>query len=190
MSKIIAVFGGSRPPAHSPEYAEAYTTGKLLAQAGFIVMNGGYAGTMEASARGAREHGGKSIGVLSSEFAHLSANEHLSETTMSEDLFARIREMYRRAAGFIVLKGSMGTLAELALVWNLAKISQQNKPIVLVGEGWQAVLRVWQENLAVTDEELKLLQVVTRPEQAVELLARTLRDESRPSPRAPSLATG
>lgn len=188
MSKIVAVFGGSRVSVHSLDYREAYTVGKLLAQYGLIVMNGGYAGTMEASARGARENGGRTMGVLSSEFDRLAPNPFLDETITSADLFARLREMYQRADGFIVLRGSMGTLAELALVWNLAKIGTQSKPIVLLGKGWQAVLKAWQEHLAVTDEEIKLLHVVTRPEEAVEWMARALGDGTLPSPRAPSPA--
>lgn len=170
--KIVAVFGGSRPPADSPEYAEAYAVGKLLAQRGFMVMNGGYAGTMEASARGARENGGKSIGVLSGEFAHLVANPFIDETFTSPDLFSRIREMQQRADAFIVLKGSMGTLAELALVWNLSKIDvRQRKPIILLGEGWAQLVRVMREQLAVTDEEARLLQCAQTPAEAVGLLS-------------------
>lgn len=171
MSKIIAVFGGSRATTNSPEYAEAYAVGKLLAQREFVVMNGGYAGTMEASARGAREHGGKTIGVLSDEFGGLAPNPYLDETRLAGDLFSRIREMQRRADGFIVLKGSMGTLAELALVWNLAKLdTNQRKPIILLGEGWAQVLRVMREQLAVTDEEARLLQCALTPAEAVGLL--------------------
>jgi hypothetical protein len=171
MSKIVAVFGGSRATTNSPEYAEAYAVGMLLAQKGFIVMNGGYAGTMEASARGAREHGGRAIGVLSGEFASLPANPFIDETITSPDLFSRIREMQRRADAFIVLNGSMGTLAELALVWNLSKIdAKHRKPIILLGEGWRQVLRVMRDQLAVTDEEAKLLQCAKTPAEAVELL--------------------
>lgn len=174
-SKIIAVFGGSRTPPNSADYAEAYTVGKLLAQRGFIVMNGGYQGTMEASARGAQEHGGRTIGMLSNEFGWLAPNPYLDETLTAPDLFTRIREMHARADAFIVLKGSMGTLAELALVWNLARIdARQRKPIILVGDAWARVLRVWREQLTVTDEEARLLQVVEKPEQAVELLDRLL----------------
>jgi uncharacterized protein (TIGR00730 family) len=170
-SKIVAVFGGSRAAPDSAEYAEAYRVGKLLAQRGFVVMNGGYQGTMEASARGAREHGGRTIGVLSSEFGWLAPNPYLDETTTTLDLFARIREMQTRADAFIVLKGSLGTLAELALVWNLAKIdAQQRKPIILLGAAWARVLDVWRAQLAVTDEEAQLLQVAQAPEQAVSLL--------------------
>ncbi len=179
--RVAAVFGGSRAEPHSAEYAEAYTLGALLAQRGFAVMNGGYQGTMEASARGAKEHGGHVIGVLSNEFGWLDPNPYLDEITCSADLFARIREMHARADGFIVLKGSMGTLAELALVWNLARIdAQHRKPIILVGEAWRRVLGAWREHLAVTAEETNLLQVVSRPEEAVELLlAQLANDKTR-----------
>lgn len=184
--RTIAVFGGSRAQPGSAEYAEAHTLGALLARAGFIVLNGGYAGTMEASARGAKENGGRVIGVISSEFNWLAPNEYLDETVRSEDLFARIREMQARADGFIVLRGSLGTLAELALVWNLAKTespfgidAKRRKPIVLLGEAWDKVLRAWREHLTVTAEEARLLQVVKEPHDAVEYLTRALRDGHR-----------
>lgn len=177
-ARVIGVFGGSRPLPDSAEYAEAYYIGQLLADRGFVVMNGGYAGTMEASARGARERGGRTVGVISGEFNWLTPNIYLDETIEQDDLFARIREMHARANGFIVLKGSMGTLAELALVWNLSKLdARHRKPIILVGMGWQNVINSWCENLAVTAEEIALLHVVAAPEDAVDYLTRNLRNE-------------
>ncbi len=186
----IAVFGGSRIQPDSPEYDEAYTLGKLLAGAGFTLVNGGYQGTMEASARGAKENGGRVIGVLSNEFDGLSPNAYLDETIRHEDLFARIREMHTRADGFIVLKGSMGTLAELALVWNLAKVDlKKRKPIILLGNSWNDVLRSWREHLAVTEDEVQLLRVAATPNVALEYLDLALRDSQTPLPRAPSPAS-
>ncbi|MCL4394895.1 MAG: LOG family protein [Chloroflexi bacterium] len=174
-TRTIAVFGGSRPQAGSADYEEAYTVGCLLAQSGYAVMNGGYAGTMEASARGAQEHGGRAIGVISSEFAWLKPNGFLAETLQSPDLFARIRQMQQTADGFVVLRGSMGTLAELALVWNLSKIDQrQRKPIVLLGAAWAPVLDAWRQHLAVTDEETALLDLAATPEEAVKMLLERL----------------
>jgi uncharacterized protein (TIGR00730 family) len=187
--RIVAVFGGSRPVAGSQEYQEAYDMGRLLAQQGITVMNGGYYGTMEASARGARENGGRTIGVLSSEFATLAPNSYLDESVAGTDLFARIREMQLRADAFIVLKGSMGTLAELALVWNLSKIDfRHRKPIVLVGEAWRKVLEAWRENLAVTQEEVELLHSVSTPQEAITYLQDVLSRPDGPLPPAPSLA--
>ncbi len=173
--RTVAVFGGSRVQPNSAEYAEAYAVGKLLAHAGYVVMNGGYAGTMEASARGAQENGGRAIGVLSGEFKSLAHNAYLDEMIAREDLFARIREMFHAADAFIVLKGSMGTLAELALVWNLAKIGGDlRKPIILLGAHWARVLESWRAHLAVTDDEAALLSLASKPEEVVELLSKTL----------------
>ncbi len=186
-SPVIAVFGGSRPLPDSREYAEAYLIGRLLAHQGYTVMNGGYGGTMEASARGARENGGRTLGIISDEFNWLTPNIYLDETVKRDDLFARIREMHLRADGFIVLKGSMGTLAELALVWNLSKLDERHrKAIILVGIGWQNVLESWHQNLAVTEEELALLQAVATPEDAVDYITRILGRKPDPSPRTPS----
>ncbi len=175
-TRVIAVFGGSRVTSGSPEYDEAYQVGRLLALAGFGLMNGGYGGTMEASARGAREHGGHTLGVISSEFSTLKPNAYLDDTVASEDLFMRIREMHSRADGFIVLKGSLGTLAELALVWNIAKLDTgQPRPIVLLGRDWKPVLQAWRDHLAVVDEELKFLHVVDAPEEAIQFLQSALK---------------
>ncbi|MCX7839494.1 MAG: TIGR00730 family Rossman fold protein [Anaerolineae bacterium] len=175
--RIVAVFGSSRVPTHSAEYAEAYALGKLLAQHGFVVMNGGYQGTMEASARGAREAGGRTIGMLSREFGELTPNPYLDETFVAPDLYTRIREMQRRADAFIVLKGSMGTLAEFALVWNFAKIdARQRKPIVLLGHAWAHVLRALREHLVVMEDEIEVLQIVETPEQAVQILEKQFGD--------------
>ncbi len=178
--RTVAVFGGSRVSSGSAEYIEAYATGRLLAAAGFTVMNGGFGGTMEASARGAKENGGRTLGVISGEFNWLTPNPYLDDTVRQQDLFLRIREMYLRADGFIILKGSMGTLAELALVWNLAKLDPaRRKPIVLVGAGWRDVLRVWQEKLAVTDDELALLRVVIEADEAVSHMSRAVASHGR-----------
>jgi uncharacterized protein (TIGR00730 family) len=176
-ARTIAVFGGSRAQPGSTEYVEAYAVGRLLAHAGFVVMNGGYGGTMEACARGARENGGRAIGVLSDEFSWIKPNAYLDETVTSEDVFARIRTMQRMADGFIVLKGSMGTLAELALVWNLSKIdAKYRKPIVMLGNAWAIVIRAWREQLPVTDEEAALLHIVARPEEAVDFMLKFKRN--------------
>ena len=59
--KIITVFGSSRTKKGGGPYKEAYQLGKLLAEAGFVVCNGGYGGLMDASARGAKEAGGKTV---------------------------------------------------------------------------------------------------------------------------------
>jgi len=57
----VTVFGGSRPDEAG--YQQALQLGRLLGQAGYAVLTGGYIGTMEAVSRGAAEAGGHVIGV-------------------------------------------------------------------------------------------------------------------------------
>lgn len=188
-NKTIAVFGGSAVNRASPEYAEAYEMGRLLSGAGYAIVNGGYAGTMEASARGAKENGGRVIGVISREFGWLKPNAYLDETIMQRDLFDRIRDMQIRADAFIVLKGSMGTLAELALVWILSKLDvKQRKPIVLVGDSWARVLNSWREHLSVTEDEAQLLFIAKDPCDALDYIHRALdgKSDMHPFPISPS----
>ncbi len=91
--RTIAVFGGSRVERDSALYAEAERVGALLARAGFILVNGGYTGTMEASAKGAREAGGRVVGVTSTLFTGSVLNEFVDEEIPTDDLYNRIREL-------------------------------------------------------------------------------------------------
>ena len=59
---IIRVFGGSFG-ASEEDIQLAYELGKRIGLKGHTLKNGGYNGTMEASAKGCREQGGKVIGV-------------------------------------------------------------------------------------------------------------------------------
>lgn len=193
-SKAIAVFGGSRVERGSALYAEAERVGALLARAGFTLINGGYSGTMEATAKGAREAGGRVVGVTSSIFPEHVLNEFVDEEITTDNLYHRIRELIVRGDGYIVLRGSIGTLAELGIVWNLASLEPGfSKPIVLLGDSWKNVIRAYEENLAVGAEQTRFIFPVSTPEDCVELLKRKLGIEQGaggkrgdPLPRAPS----
>ena len=145
MSTRISVFGGSQPKPGEPVYQDALLLGKLLAEAGYTVMNGGYIGTMEAVSRGANEAGGKVIGVTCDEieaWRPVTANRWITEewhyATLQERLFALIKN----ANAFLALPGGVGTLGEIALAWNqLITAVLSPRPLILIGEGWQETLR-------------------------------------------------
>ncbi|MGE5139818.1 MAG: LOG family protein [Rudaea sp.] len=173
--KKIAIFGGSRVPRESGQYAEAYRVGALLAEAGFIVVNGGYSGSMEASAKGAREAGGRVIGVTSAFFPMNEINSFVDEEVPTDDLYNRIRELVIQSDAYIVLRGSIGTLAELMVSWNISTIDPHfDRPILLLGESWKNVIRTFQESLDVKPEHVEHLLFAATPEESVELLKRRL----------------
>ncbi len=136
---LIAVYGSATVREGDAVYALALDLGRELARAGADVMTGGYSGVMEACSRGAVEAGGHSVGVTVELFeARGPANAWVRERVHTPDLFERLRTIVARADGFVVVPGSVGTLAELFLTWNLlAAGGRAPAPLVLAGEPWE-----------------------------------------------------
>ena len=140
----ITVFGGSQPRENDLAYREAYHLGNLLARAGHAVITGGYIGTMEAVSKGASEAGGHVIGVTCEEIERwrpVKPNPWVKEERRFATLQERLNALIQGCDAAIALPGGPGTLTEIALMWNLMIVeSLPRKPLVLIGEGWQAVL--------------------------------------------------
>jgi len=168
--KIVTVFGSSRVQKNGKSYKEAYQLGKLLAEAGFVVCNGGYRGSMEASAMGAKEAGGRTVGITTEAFKGASPNPWIDIESHAESYVQRLLILTSVADAFIVLRGGIGTLGEMALVWSLADVGESQKPVILMGDTWQKVIDDISKNLMVRDRDIEVLNMVETPEEAVEFL--------------------
>jgi len=139
--KIVTVFGSSRPREGEADYEEARVLGRALAKHGFAVCSGGYAGVMEAVSRGAKEAGGKTYGVTAEFFISAKLNLWIDTEVRMKTWEERLFELIRLADGFVACKGGTGTLAELAVVWEMLNKSVMNgKPFAVLGNFWQPVL--------------------------------------------------
>jgi uncharacterized protein (TIGR00725 family) len=140
----VTVFGGSQPKEKDAAYAEAYQLGKLLAEAGHIVLTGGYIGTMEAVSRGAHEAGGHVIGVTCADieaWRKVKANSWVKEERRHQTLLQRLDGLISGCDAAIALPGGPGTMTEIGLMWNLMAIDAlPRRPLILVGRGWQSML--------------------------------------------------
>jgi uncharacterized protein (TIGR00725 family) len=121
---IIAIIGAGRcTPKQKTQAAEI---GRYIAEHGGIVVCGGLGGVMEGAARGAKEAGGTTIGILPGE-SKSAANPYIDiaiPTGMNE---ARNVLVVRAADAVIALPGKFGTLTEMgfALIFG--------KPLVSLG---------------------------------------------------------
>ena len=174
--RIITIFGGSKCREGDPEYSEALRLGALLAEAGFTICTGGYSGVMEAASRGAHERGGRVIGVTMNQFK-AEPNRYLTEKFPSAHFYERLQRLITRSVGYISLRGGMGTVTEISLVWNKMQTHVlEPRPLVLLGDCWPLVVRAWQDHLAVTDADVKLLRFATSAQQAVDIIERESKD--------------
>ena len=179
--RTIAVFGSSEPQPGSEAYRTAFRLGSLLASARYPVLTGGYAGVMEAASHGAREAGGATIGIPCATFGDRPPNPHLDEIVMAADLYDRTRELIERAAGYVVLPGKSGTLAELAFLWALDRARCLNgRPVVLLGSGWQPLVDLLGRSEMLESSQLRHTHVTETPGEAVELLTTLLAGSTNP----------
>jgi uncharacterized protein (TIGR00730 family) len=142
MIQAVSVFGGSRPgPA---DYEQALRLGRLLGQAGYSVLTGGYIGTMEAVSRGAAEAGAHVIGVTCEQieaWRPVRPNAWVIEERRCATLNERLRVLIEDCDAALALPGGPGTLTEIALTWNLLLTdSLPPRPLILIGPGWRATL--------------------------------------------------
>jgi hypothetical protein len=139
-TKTVTVFGSSKPTEDDPLYRSAHEIGLTLGKVGFAICNGGYGGTMEASSRGAKEAGGRVIGVTCKVFSR-EPNPYNDQIIEAKDVFSRLEKLVALGDAYIVLPGGTGTLVELAMVWELrAKRLIDERPIILYGDYWEQVI--------------------------------------------------
>lgn len=168
--KIVTIFGGSRCGEKSPEYKEAREIGAKLAEAGFTICTGGYLGVMEAASRGAREKGGRVFGILMNEFK-TEPNRYLTDKVASQHFYERLQNLIMRSVGFVALRGGMGTVTEISLVWNKIQTGVIDKrPLVLVGDCWKQVVECWKENLVVSDADVRLLDFASNADETCQII--------------------
>lgn len=169
MAKTVTIFGTSRAKPDSAIYKMAYETGFCLAGAGYAIANGGYGGTMSASAKGARQAGGTTIGVTCSAFGSKPANEYITEEISTASLDQRLDTLVELGQAYVVLPGGTGTLLELAKVWELKNKNFLNmqKPIILIGDFWQPLVTIIKAD---DPKNCQAINLVEKTDQIIALL--------------------
>jgi predicted Rossmann-fold nucleotide-binding protein len=151
--KIVTIFGGSRCGENSPEYKEAKDLG-----------------IMEAASRGAREKGGRVLGIVMNQFKG-EPNRFLTDKVATDHFYDRLQNLITRSVGFVALRGGMGTVTEISLVWNKLQTRVIDKrPLVLLGDCWQNVVASWQENLVVNDADVSWLDFAQNADDACQII--------------------
>jgi hypothetical protein len=170
--RIVTIFGGSRCRESDAEYGQARRVGALLAEAGYTICTGGYLGVMEAASRGARERGGRVLGIVMNQFK-AEPNRYLTDKVATPHFYERLQHLITRSVGFVALRGGMGTVTELSLVWNKIQTRViEPRPLVLLGDCWPPIVEAWRKHLVVSDQDVAALDFAQTPEDAVGIINR------------------
>lgn len=116
----IAVIGYNSDKSNSLTDKIAYQVGREIAKADATVICGGLGGVMENACKGAKEHGGLTVGIIPQEdFTY--ANNFCDIVIASGIGYARDFIVATSADGIIVVGGGVGTLLELCVGYMLKK---------------------------------------------------------------------
>lgn len=179
-TKVVSIFGSSRPKEDSPDYQEAEGLGKKLSVAGLSVCTGGYGGVMEAASKGASKSEVNIIGVTSAVFSP-TPNQYVNVQVHTMTLYERLQKLIDLGNGYIILKGGTGTLVELALVWELMnKNLISEKPIITVTDFWKPVVDLLDTELAFEglDSCTKYVRIAKNASEAADMMIGALLDQS------------
>jgi uncharacterized protein (TIGR00725 family) len=170
MERIVTIFGGAKCGEDSEEYAQARRLGQLLAEAGFTICTGGYLGVMEGASRGARERGGRVLGIVMNQFKS-EPNRYLTDKVASAHFYERLQNLITRSVGFIAVRGGAGTVTEFSLVWNKLQTKViESRPLVLLGDCWPPVIEAFKKHLVVSEQDVSLLDFAATPEEAARII--------------------
>ncbi|HRG52910.1 MAG TPA: TIGR00730 family Rossman fold protein [Bacteroidia bacterium] len=182
MSRIgpcVSIFGSARTKPSNPYYQLAEEIAFKLTKEGYGVISGGGPGIMEAANKGAKEGGGKSVGLNIVLPFEQSSNPFIdNDKNINFDyFFVRKTIFLKYSQGFIAMPGGFGTMDEL---FEAITLIQTNKvahfPIVLVGKKyWDGMLKwikeiMLYEEHTISEKDLDLFKVVDSADEAVNII--------------------
>lgn len=164
--KRVAIFGDAAVLPESTYYQAAYHAAKKLAKMGYVIVNGGGPGIMDAATRGAESVGGQTESVtFYPEHATGFEGRYLANIADKEiktsNYIERMFVLMERSDIFLIFKGGTGTISEFGTAWVLAKLYYgHHKPFILVGSFWRPVIGAIHDNLLIDAKEMDVFRIV------------------------------
>lgn len=172
----LAIFGSSHTREDSLLAKEVFEVCKKLAQAGYIIVDGGGPGVMKAATEGAHAGGGKVIGVTfeADKSMHYEGRDPLNRFDIeirAKNYVERTLALMREGQVYVVFNGGTGTISEFGMAWGLAKLYfGHHKPLILYGKFWEKIISVFKENMILTPEELEVYKIVDSSDGVLEAI--------------------
>jgi uncharacterized protein (TIGR00730 family) len=161
-------------PAH---IRHAFELGFAIGTRGWqLVSGGGSVSSMGAVAKGARQAGGETIGVIPDVLLEREVADHDSTRLIAvRDMRSRKAEMERLSDAFIVLPGGIGTLEEFFEIWVARSLGMHNKPVVVLDKtGIYTPLQNWLAELTkagfITADAANCAAWASSVDQAIEII--------------------
>jgi uncharacterized protein (TIGR00730 family) len=172
----VAIFGYANLNNKENLFQEVFEVSKQLAKAGYTVVDGGGPGVMLAASLGAKEGGGKVIGVTlypkdMENFEGKDPANLLDKEIKTDTYVERTLTLMKQGQVYVIFKGGTGTISEFGMAWGLARLYfGHHKPLILYGKFWHKIMKAFKENMFFREEEHKVYKIVDSPEEVLEAI--------------------
>ncbi len=172
----VAIFGSSHANLESELAKEAFEVAKKLAEAGYIVVDGGGPGVMRAATMGAKSASGKVVGIILEVDVNMQYEGRDPENKFDIEIKAknyveRTIALMREGQVYVIFNGGSGTISEFGMAWGLAKLYfGHHKPLILYGRFWEDIMDTFKENMLITNEEREVYKIVDSPEGVLDAI--------------------
>src|SRR5262245_47940221 len=176
----VAIFGSSRIAKGDELYKAARFLASHLTRMGCDIVTGGGHGLMEAANEGAQRgdptHKTQSYGLHIELPFEYEPNPYIDRLTLHRTFLSRLHHFVRLSHAYTVLPGGVGTSLETFMIWQLLQVEfLKDRPLILIGDMWNGLKQWMKKEMVprhlVMPDELKLAQIVSTPEQALEIIA-------------------
>ncbi len=182
LKREVTIFGSARAIPGSKYYDMARQIGYLCGKAGYTVITGGGPGMMEAANWGATDSGGESVGLDIQLPMEQRRNPYVKRAMGFNYFFTRKVMLSASSQAYVFMPGGFGTLDELFEMVTLIQTRKMSSevPVILVGkEFWEPLLAwikdvLWREERFISAEELSIMKLVDRPEEAFAIIQKTV----------------
>jgi uncharacterized protein (TIGR00730 family) len=180
----ISVWGSARVPPDQEYYLATQETARLLASMGYTIITGGGPGLMEAANRGAKQGGGKSIGLGITLPMEQKMNAFCDVMLEFDYFFIRKMMFTKFAAGLLVVPGGFGTMDEFFDTLTLIQTRKIRRiPVAILGARYYAPLVAWMRERMLAEgmiraEDLDLWLLTDDPKEAAEYLDRHIVEQT------------
>lgn len=171
--KNIAFFGDADISETDETYKATFDVAEALAKEGYVIVDGGGPGVMEAATSGAKKGGGKTISVT---FDPVNApgyeGKYIKNVTDREvvttNYIERMFKLMEYSDAFIIFKGGSGTMSEFGTAWVLAKLYYgHHKQFILYGDFWISIIDTIRDNMNIDAKEMSVFEICRNKDEVL-----------------------
>ncbi len=174
----VTFFGYSQSGEHDEEFLGSFDTAKLLAQQGYVNVNGGGPGVMYAASKGAKAGGGRveAVYFTPQHVSHFEGKmeeniQLVDESSEESNYVERTRRLLEKGDAYVVFNGGTGTISEFAMAWALSRLYfDRRKPFILYGPFWRGILDSFWKHMRVREDEYKVFRYASTPQEVLTYL--------------------